>query len=83
MKCRVMKSLHGRACTPACRNMFTPIDRNSREKMNLSQFFCKGVKKTKVIGAWGGDELAKKGHGQRGVCGVGRRIERGGIEEGY
>ena len=44
--------------------------------MNLSQFFCKGVKKTKVIGAWGGDERAKKGHGQRVVWGVGRRIER-------
>ena len=78
MKCRVMKSLHGRACAPACRNMFTPIDRNSQEKMNLSQIFLWEGEKTKVIGVRRGEERAKKGHGQRGVCGVGAE-DRGGI----
>lgn len=67
MKCRVMKSLHGRACAPACRIVFILIDRKSQEKMHLSQFFFVESEKTKVTGVRRGEERARKGFG------VGRR----------
>lgn len=47
MKRRVMKSLHGRACAPACRIVFILIDRKCQEKNALESNFFVGGRKNK------------------------------------
>lgn len=77
MKCRVMKSLHGRACAPACRIVFILIDRKSQEKNAFESNFFVGGRKNKGYRALKGMSGQGKAMGREAFVVWGRRIEVG------